>query len=133
MKEKKRKAIEWIKTHKTELLVAGISIGTIIVLILKMKNCDMIEEKVRELNKIVKNMQGVPKLVRETDNTEKIGKSMIKENMLRAPHEVRMHPRNLPTGYKPSSAKLEAATKYGLELLPGQTFVEAYHTGGNAA
>ena len=133
MEEIKRKGIEWIKEHKTELFVAGISIGTIIVLILKMKNCEVVEEKVRELDKMVKNIQRVPQGGGKTNKTEKIGMSGIKEYALRAPHEVRMHPRNLPTGYKPSSTKLEAATKYGVELLPGQTFVEAYHTGGNAA
>lgn len=133
MEERKKKGIEWIKGHKTELFVAGISIGTIIVLILKMKNYEMIEEKIRELNKIVKNIQEVPQVVEETNNTEKMSMSVLCEHALHAPHEVRMHLRNLPTGYKPSLMKIEAATKYGLELLPGQTFVEAYHTGGNAA
>ncbi|MBR2407841.1 MAG: hypothetical protein IKB07_02680 [Lachnospiraceae bacterium] len=133
MEEKKRKGIEWIKEHKTELIIAGVSIGAILVSILKMKSCAMIEEKINELKGIVKNMQEVPQLIKETDNAEGICKRVVKENVVRVPHAVRMHPRNLPVGYRPSSTRIEAAAKCGCELLPGQTFVKAYHTGGNAA
>ncbi len=133
MKESKRKGIEWIKEHKTELILSGISIGAIIVLILQMKNRTMIEEKIKELKEIIKNMRETPKLIGEMEGTEEICKSVFKENVVRAPHDVKMHPRNLPVGYKPSAKKIEAAARYKYELLPGQTFVEAYRTGGKVA
>lgn len=51
----------------------------------------------------------------------------------RKPHDVAEHLRNLPEGRKASPEKIAAAAEHGYDLLPGQTWVENYRTGGLAA
>lgn len=42
MEDKKQAVVKWIKTHKTQLLIVGISVPTVIVLVLGLKNKDAI-------------------------------------------------------------------------------------------
>lgn len=51
----------------------------------------------------------------------------------RIPHDVAEHLRNLPNGWKASAEKIATAAEHGYDLRPGQTWVEAYRTGGLAA
>ena len=129
MEEKRRKCIVWIKEHSQELLLAGISVGAIILMFLSLKNCVMMEEKLEELKDLI--TQESKEL--EKMSAENLFETADKVCTTHAPHCVKMHIRNLPMGKKPSPEKIALAIELGYELLPNQTLVEAYSTGELAA
>ena len=57
MEDKKQAVVKWIKTHKIQLLIVGISVPTVIALVLGLKNKDTIvklwgdiQEKIKKAN-----------------------------------------------------------------------------------
>ena len=57
MEDKKQAVVKWIKTHKIQLLIVGISVPTVIALVLGLKNEDTIvklwgdiQEKIKKAN-----------------------------------------------------------------------------------
>ena len=44
MKKEKKKIVDWIKEHKTELIIAGVSVSALVMLILGIKNKETLEE-----------------------------------------------------------------------------------------
>lgn len=131
MKDTKIKC--WLKEHKTELIVSGVSIITIAALFVGIENRAMLEDKIPQMKKILCNpsVEGNSKKFLE-NATNDIG-GISKEGISRAAHEVKSHLRKLPEGCKASKEKMALAIEYGYTLLPNQTWVESYHTGGNAA
>lgn len=127
MKEKRRKCIVWIKEHSRELFLAGISVGAMIAMFLSLKNCAMMEEKLEILKSLINQEP------RELGSlsAENLIETADKVCTTHAPHCVKLHVRNLSGGKKPSPAKLALAIELGYELLPNQTLVEAYTTGGS--
>lgn len=125
MEEKRRKCIVWIKEHSRELLLAGISVGALILMFLSLKNCAMMEEKLEELETLIN--QEAKEL--ERLSAENLIETVDKLCTTHAPHCVKMHIRNLPMGKKPSPEKIALAIELGYELLPHQTLVESYNTG----
>ena len=129
MEEKRRSCIRWIKEHCEELIIAGLSVGAIMVMFLSLKNCAMMEEKLKDLRALVKrNTEELPQAP-----VENIVDSLDKLSTTHAPHLVRMHVRNLPEGKKPTPEKVAWAAELGYELLPNQTLVDSYNTGGFVA
>ena len=51
MEEKKKIFVTWVKKHKTELIIAGISVVAIIAVILRAKNNETLEEVWASLKK----------------------------------------------------------------------------------
>lgn len=137
MKNKKKNFKNWVKEHKTELIFAGVSVSVILTVILGVKNQDMLEETWNSFRKLggkeekkelfVDAMLGSE--IDEIPNIVDMGTNM----MGRTPHNVDRHIRNLHEGWKASAEKIATAAEQGYNLLPGQTWVEAYRTGNLAA
>ena len=135
--EERKSLIQWVKEHKKELIIAGVSIAAIIAVIIGIKNHKALEEAWSSLRKLVeKTPEAIP-----TVNTASIAevtpvKDIVEINIVtadRIPHDVAEHLRNLPDGCKASAEKIATAAEHGYDLRPGQTWVEAYRTGGIAA
>lgn len=137
MEKEKKTFVQWVKEHKKELIIAGVSIAAIIAVIIGIKNHKALEEAWASLRKLVeKTPECIPveKTVAATENVPV--KDIVEINIVtadRIPHDVAEHLRNLPEGRKASAEKIATAAEHGYDLLPGQTWVEAYRTGGLAA
>ena len=137
MENEKKTFVDWIKEHKKELIIAGVSIAAIITVIIGIKNQKALEEAWASLRKLVEKApetMPVAKSVPDTDVSPV--KEIVEINIIsadRIPHDVVEHIRNLPEGWKASAQKIATAAEHGYNLLPGQTWVEAYKTGGVAA
>lgn len=138
MKERKG-LIRWIKEHKKELIIAGICIGTLILIILGIKNRDTIEALWDSLRKVVKHptaktAEAVTKVTVEIPQ-EPIMEAVtaVMSNSDTIPFEVRRHIRNLPKGCHASPKKIADALKNNIILMDGQTWVDSYIKGAVAA
>lgn len=125
---KEQKAVIcWIREHKKEIAIVGISVATLVGLAWGIKNkekietfWDMLENNNRK--KLIK--MAVPEITEEVNNNESVMIPMRWE--YKAPFEVSSHIRNLHEGWKASPEKLAKAATYRIDLLPGQTLVEGY-------
>ncbi len=138
MRERKG-LIRWIKEHKKELIIAGISIGTLILIILGIKNREMIKAVWNSLRKLVTHPD-----VKVTETVTKVAVEIPQEpvkevitavasNSDSIPFEVSRHIRNLPDGWHASPEKVAEALKNNINLMDGQTWVDSYMKGGVAA
>ena len=132
MEEQKKTCISWIKEHKKELIVAGVSVSAIILAILGLKNQKALEEAWKSLKKLAEKVLEEIYTV-EAPLVQDTVSAVEKISVTHVPHDVQLHLRMLPQGQKPSAEKLAQAVELGIELLPGQTFVNPYRTGGAAA
>lgn len=144
MNEEKKGFIAWVKAHKKELIIAGVSVAAIIAIILGVKNKDALLELWSSLRASVAK---APAPVRELPDitpatppvsileTEKIPVAEATEvvRSTQYPFEVSEHIRNLHPGWKASAEKIAEAEMLGITLLPGQTLVNGYTKGGLAA
>ena len=132
MEEQKKTCITWVKEHKKELIIAGVSVSTIILVILGIKKQKALDEAWKSLKKLIEKVPEdictieVPLAQNTVSVVEKVSGTHV-------PHDVPLHLRMLPQGQKPSAEKLTQAVELGIELLPGQTLVNPYRTGGVAA
>lgn len=137
MEKEKRTFVEWVKEHKKELIIAGVSIAAIITVIIGIKNHKALEETWASLKKLTeKTPECIPVEKPITVIDVVPVKNIAEINIVtteKMPHDVAEHLRNLPEGWKASAEKIEKAAEHGFNLLPGQTWVEAYKTGGLAA
>ena len=147
MEEQKKGFLDWVKKHRTELIIAGISATALIGIIICMKNRDSIEALWKSLiGAIEKSPTEAPKISQTT--IEKIAQSsvtvtdvinpteIVVTNTTRTfqdPFEVSNHIRNLHEGWRASAKKITEAEAMGIILLPGQTLVDTYMKGGVAA
>lgn len=137
--DERKSLISWIKEHKKELIFAGISIGTLILIILGIKNKAEIKALWDALRKVVK--QPTAKVTETvTKVAVEIPQDPIKEvvtavasNSDTIPFEVSRHIRNLPDGWHASPEKVAEALKNNIILMDGQTWVDSYMKGGVAA
>jgi hypothetical protein len=140
MEEQKNGFIEWIKAHKKELLIAGISITAIIAAVLVYRNRESIvvlwdtlkktlqKTSVSELP-VATTASKVDLVIPTSVNTVEVviePTEKIVRSLLQSPFEVTDHIRNLPEGWRASADKIATAAEHGYELLPGQTWVERY-------
>ncbi|RHO56690.1 hypothetical protein DW091_13385 [Eubacterium sp. AM05-23] len=139
MKNQKKSLLEWVNTHKKELMLAGICVSTLIAIILFSKNRATIESYWFSLEQLLEKSKPTSKPITYSpiieSSASNVPTEIISDNIIpfaKAPHHVCEHIRTLPNGYKASMAKLEFAKNAGINLLPGQTIVNAYTTGGIA-
>lgn len=139
MKERKG-LIRWINEHKKELIIAGISIGTLVLIILSIKNRDAIKTVWTSLRDVVKQpTTNVAETVTTVtvDNIPQVPLKGVAEaiasNSETLSFEVRRHIRNLPDGWHASPEKIAEALKNSIILMDGQTWVDSYTKGGVAA
>ena len=135
MEKEKKRLIDWVRQNKWRLIVSGVSIVAIIAIIIGIKNYSELEEIKKSLLEVSKRTS-IPSVSMLATNDAAPTVSALESNSLttdRIPHDVVEHLRNLPEGWKASPEKVAKATERGYVLLPGQTWVEAYRTGGVAA
>ena len=155
MKEQ-RKVISWINAHKKALIIAGVSIGTLIAIVLGLKNREAIVKmwsSIRELvekpaekalnapiaKKVVKAapvVTPIPTADQVFNEAAPIAGKVAEEIGRQGyanPFEVSRHIRTLPLGQHASPEKVEAALKLDIILQDGQTLVDAYMKGVTAA
>ena len=127
--------IGWIKEHKKELMIAGLSITAVLLLVAGIKK----QESLKDIwNWLKQATPKVPDMV--TKETVEIPPELIHEAGAPASSisdaisiEVSRHIRNLPAGQHPSLEKVVKAAEMGIPLKEGQTWVDSYWKGGNAA
>ncbi len=147
MEEERKTFVQRVKKHKKGIIVAGIGIAltaTAIIVAHKYRKeigaaIELLKGGAAEGTKAVPSIASAPVELMAPTNIipfEPKAVEMAEETakvIHRAPHDVVLHPRNLPAGQNPSAEKLAMAAEIGLDLEPGQTFVKAYRTGGQAA
>ena len=137
MKEQK-KVIRWIKAHKKELIIAGVSIAAVIGAILLYKNRKALKAYWDYLIGLISN-SGVAKApgdaVKAAEKVAKATEEVAKATETAAqtaevvPFEVTKHIRNLPDGWHASPGKIASAVENGVALAEGQTWVDCYWKG----
>lgn len=137
--EEHKGIIRWIKEHKKELIIAGVSIEALVLVVIGIKNKDAIKELWESLkNTAIQTSLKVSDAATEVVMKAPIesfqnGVSNIASNSEAIPFEVRRHIRNLPEGWHASPEKIEEALKNSIILMDGQTWVDGYMKGGFAA
>lgn len=128
--------IAWIKEYRKELAIAGISIGTLILIVFGIKNREMVKVVWDSLRKAVKQptvkaAEAVTKVTVEIplDPIQEVI-TAVASNSETLPFEVSRHIRNLPEGWHASPEKIAEALKNNIILVDGQTWVESYMRGG---
>jgi len=147
MEAQKKGFLAWIKKHRKELIIAGISATALIGIIVYIKNRDSIEVLWKSLiGSIEKSPTEAPKISQTT--IDKIAQSSVtvteaintckipvtnSEITYQNPFEVSDHIRNLHEGWRASAKKITEAESMGIILQEGQTLVDAYIKGSVAA
>lgn len=141
IREEKGALVRWVKAHKKELILAGIGVVSITGIILGIKNKDAIKELWAILQKNILKVSADTTVIKVTENSIPIIQSISTTDIISLPvsseyrteFDVTGHVRNLYKGWSTSPEKLATAAEYGIELLPGQTWVESYTKGIIAA
>ena len=137
--EERRNLIHWIKKHRKQLIIAGISIGALILLIIGINNKDTIQAVWNSLIEALKHPT--------SETTEDVSQVITKASPIPVPEmshdvtyitkvvpfEVSSHIRNLPEGFHASPEKIAEALALNITLIEGQTLVDSYMKGGVAA
>lgn len=124
--------IQWIKEHKKQLIIAGISIGALIAIVLGIKNREAIKGLWNSLRKVAeKPTVAATKVVPIEAPTPVVEDvvTVVVQHHENIPHDVAKHLRNLPLGQHASAEKIATALENGFELAEGQTWVTNYATG----
>ncbi len=131
MKEQ-RKLIRWIRDHKKALIIAGISIGTLIAIVLGIKNREAIKGLWASLRKAVEkpaiHVAKVPPVETARPSVEDVV-TVVAQHREAIPFDVSKHIRNLPDGRHASADKIATALENGFVLAKGQTWVKDYAKG----
>lgn len=142
MKEEKKGFVDWVKAHKKEMIIAGVSIGAIIGVILGIKNKDVLiktwatlktstKEPINPTSRLTESVTSVIKIMK----VEEIPAIKISDENrdIQYPFKVSDHIRNLHSGWKASAEKIAEAEMLGIVLQPGQTIVDGYTKGSMVA
>ena len=130
VEKEKNDFLGWVKQHKKQLILAGISISVVIGIILGAKNKKILEELWETLKKSTKN-----ELHSEFKTIPLTPKTLPENDVLTIPRnytlpqepvEVGMHIRTLTGGRVHSAEKAAKAKALGILLLPNQTLVDPY-------
>lgn len=119
----KKKLFEEIKSHKKEIIVTSVLLGVIIAGVLIYKRMSP-----NELTRIKENISCnlcANKELSSLESTAPTATNII-EFSLGKTSTVPGHPRNLPSGHKPSEKQLEIAKSLGINLADNQTYVTDY-------
>ena len=122
MEDKQKGGIAWARAHKKQLLLAGVSVTTIIGIVVGLKNKDTIMDLWVSLEKLPVAL-----------NIAQAGPLAPKEAIPVRAHtspkkafHVRQHIRRLSGGKHHSAKKAAEAAALGISLLPNQTLVDTY-------
>lgn len=122
--------LAWVKSHKKQLIWAGVSITTIIGIILSIKNKDVLFELWQSLSeKVKKSPVSTTDIITTKQPCAHTADADITIRTYTHPTEafnVSRHIRTLPEGKHHSAAKAAEAMSLGIELPPNQTIVGPY-------
>lgn len=130
MEEKKNEIISWVKAHKKQLLLAGVSITSVIVIIIGLKNKDAIMDLWDYLKRSLISEPGeqiIP--LSSVEVTSSVAEEAVPIHSYTSPQkafDVNQHIRNLSGGRHHSLEKAAEAAALGIVLLPHQTIVDTY-------
>ena len=130
MEENQKGFIAWVKAHKKQLIVAGISITAIIGVILGIKNKETIDELWKALKDSLKKT--TPTIQTDLQPLENVI-PFRQYTLPQEPVDVVQHIRTLSEGRHHSAKKAAEAAALGITLLPNQTLVDKYTKYYNAA
>ena len=129
MEENKKGFIAWVKAHKKQLFIAGISV-TAIIGIIGLQNKEAIKELWETLeNSLRKTSEKLPETITVAEIAPPVIEEVIPVRMYTSPQEpfdVSQHIRNLSGGRHHSVEKAAEAAALGIDLLPHQTLVDTY-------
>ncbi len=119
----KKNLFEEIKSHKREIIVSSVLLGATIAGVLIYKRISP-----KELARIKENIPCDLCTNKELSSLEATAPTAtnIIEFSLGKTSTVPGHPRNLPSGHKPSKKQLEIARSLGINLADNQTYVTDY-------
>lgn len=128
----RRKLIQWIREHKKALIIAGISIATLIAIVLGIKNREAIKGLWASLRKVAEKpaahaVKVTPLEPASPAVEDKV--TVVARHRETIPFDVSKHIRNLPDGWHASADKIATAQENGFELAEGQTWVTDYAKG----
>ena len=130
--ETKKGLLAWVKSHKTELILAGVSITTIIGVILGLKNKDALAELWATLSKSITKAPVETTVAASAATATPVLETMASTRVYTPPTEafdVSRHIRTMAEGWHHSAEKAAEAAALGIELLPNQTLVGPYTKG----
>ncbi|MGI6063562.1 hypothetical protein [Blautia sp.] len=126
----KHKFVNWVKDHKKQLLIAGISVTAVIGIIIGLKNKEAIKELWENLeNSLSKTTEKLPESITIVKTDPQVIEEVIPVRLYTSPQEtfdVSQHIRNLSGGRHHSIEKAAEAAALGIDLLPHQTLVDTY-------
>ena len=134
---------DWVKKHRKQLMISGVSIAVIGGVILGVKNQQSFIEHWNSRMKTVnkkgaikvpdKNLgSGIETIISEKPAAKVIDLSAFTKTYS-VPFEVSKHIRNLAEGMQASAEKIATALENGFELKPQQTWVDDYIKGATVA
>lgn len=140
MEKKKKSIIKWIKTHKRELIISGISITALIALVIGANNGEflnviwesLLKRTSKSPEKLITNISAAAKEEATASIVHEAiadAPAILSSRSEQLPFEVSKHIRNLPDGWKASAEKIATALDNGIILEDGQTWVDNYMKG----
>lgn len=112
---KEKKFTNWVKKHKTKLLITGGVIVTTVGAVLLIDNWDLIK------GLVVKDVKNLP--VKSLDIKPEVATAIVVDNEPVIKIDVRKHLRNLPKEHHPSTKKILEAIELGVDLEGKKTIV----------
>lgn len=130
LSDEKKKFWLWVKDHKKQLALAGITIGTILSSILIIYHKKSLISYWNSLKSILTDTQAPifkPETTITTMPTNSVSKTATRSHTeCHFSSVVSPHIRNLPMGWHHSEAKAAQARALGISLQPNQTLVDSY-------
>lgn len=140
MEKEKKSFLKWIKAHRRELIITGISVTALIAIVLGANNVEILKALLKSLREKISNPTSVtvpqipatvvieqaPTIISSSTPTDTLLLSSKADSL---PFEVQKHIRNLPEGWHASAEKIATALDNGIILEAGQTWVENYMKG----
>lgn len=134
--EERKGFARWIEKNKEKLIIAGIGTGSLLLVVLGIRNRETIQMVWNSLKEAVKQPT---EIMVAANITLQISPELIPETVTAVvsdskclPFEVSGHIRNLPDGWRASPEKIAEAMENNIMLLDGQTWVDSYVKGGIA-
>ena len=128
-KEQEHKIFSWVKNHKTEIIVAGVSIAAITALIFAIKNKNSVLDFLKTSKSGANPVPLKTQALLDNNVISESCKSTRIYTTPQNPYNVDLHIRNMSGGRHHSPEKAAEALKLGIELLPNQTIVDSYTKG----
>ncbi len=130
MKEEKSEFLAWVKSHKMQLILMGISVSFVVGTILFLKNEKTLTELKSALEEGIKMApNNFPTNVPTIQSSESALNAVTIKRPYTPPQEkfsVSRHIRTMSPGRHHSLEKEAEAVALGIDLLPNQTLVRPY-------